>query len=68
MAQMILKDLMKEEFLGGQGQSCVANKPKQVGSQRGESKLQSEKDSHPVIVLWPESVLRIEQPNNVKLR
>ena len=62
MAQMILKDPVKEECLGGQSLSCVANKPKHVGSQRGDSKLQSD----PVIVLQPGSVLRIEQPNEIK--
>ena len=65
MAQMILKDPVKEECLGGQGQNCTASKPKPVGTQ-ADSKLQSEKDSQQVIVLQPGSVLRIEQPNDVK--
>ena len=59
---MILKDPVKEQYIGEQGQSCTASKSKQVG----DSKLQSEKDSHPVIVLQPGSVLRIEQPKDVK--
>ena len=65
VAQMILKDPVKEECLGGQGQSCAANKPKPVSSQ-ADSRLRSKKDSQAVIVLQPGSVLRIEQQNDVK--